>query len=69
MGRCNTRTILAAGIVRDIKFPTVEDVERYLEKLELDSTEYCELERYHCSDGQWIIRIVTKYSLLPLIEL
>ena len=63
------KKILAAGIVRDILFPTVDDLERYIEKLEFNCVAYDEIGRIQRSDGQWIIRIVTGYNLSPLIEL
>lgn len=63
------KTILAAGIVRDILFPTITDLERYIESLEFKCIAYDEIGRIQRSDGQWIIRIVTGYNLSPLIEL
>ena len=62
-------SILAAGIVKDILFATIEDLDRYIEKLEFNGISYREVERYHHSTGAWILRIVTQYNNSELIEL
>ena len=62
-------SILAAGIFKDILFATIEDLDRYIEKLEFNGTSYREVERYQRSTGMWILRIVTQYNNSELIEL
>lgn len=63
------KMILAAGIVRDIWFDTLDDLERYIEKLEYNSIEYYEIERCERPGGHFILRIVTQYNNSDLIEL
>ena len=63
------RSLLAAGLVRDILFVSVDDLDRYIEKLEFNGVEYREVERYQHSCGMWILRIVTQYNNCDLIEL
>ena len=62
-------SILAAGIVRDVLFATIDDLDRYIEKLEFNGVSYREVERYHHSTGMWILRVVTQYNNCELVEL
>lgn len=63
------KEILAGGIVRDILFRTVEDMEGYLEKLAELKHPHKVLETFERTDRSVIIRIVTQYNNAPLIQL
>ena len=63
------KTLLAAGIVRDIQFRTVEDMEAYLDGLTSKKQKYEVLETYEREDRTVIIRIVTQYNQRELIKL
>ena len=63
------KTLLAAGIVRDIQFRTVEDMKAYLDGLTSKKQKYEVLETYEREDGTVIARIVTKYNQTDLIKL
>ena len=63
------KTLLAAGIVRDIQFRTVEDMETYLDGMTSKKQKYKVLETYEREDRTVIIRIVTQYNQHELIKL
>ena len=63
------KEILAAGIVRDIQFRTVEDMEAYLDGLTSKKQKNEVLETYEREDRTVIIRIVTQYNQRELIKL
>ncbi len=64
-----SKVILAAGIVRDIEFDSLDSLEKYLWDLECKVIAYKELDRYVRPSGEVIVRIVTRYNGSDLIEL
>ena len=63
------KVLLAGGIVRDFRFSSIDELERYVERLEFEGVDYQEIERCEASDGSWLLRIVTAYNNAPLIDL
>lgn len=63
------KQVLAAGIVRDIKFGSKEDMEIYLYEMKHKKQLYAVLENYERNDGSILARIVQQYNQSPLIEL
>lgn len=63
------KSILAAGIVRDVKFCNKYAAESYLKVLPSKVFDYEVLDRYDLSDGTVIVRILTPYNNSCLIEL
>ena len=63
------KKVLAAGIVRDIRFATREDMELYLYQLRHKKQLYAVLETVERPDGTVLVRIVQQYNQSPLIEL
>ena len=63
------KTILAAGIVRDIEFSSHFVAEGYLDSLCSKYYDFKILDRYDRSDGTVILRILTQYNDCDLIEL
>ena len=64
-----SRKLLAGGLVRDFRFSSVTELERYVERFEFEGVDYQEIERCEASDGSWLLRIVTAYNNTPLIDL
>lgn len=64
-----SRELLAAGIVRDIKFDSKDSMERYFIKLQHNFVVYKILDTYTRSDGSVIVRVLQQYNSSPLIEL
>ena len=64
-----TKTILAAGIVRDIEFCNKYAAESYLKVLPSKVFDYKILDRFDRSDGTVIVRILTPYNCCDLIQL
>lgn len=62
-------SILAAGIVRDVLFASIDDLDRFIEKLDFNGINYCEVERRHGPNGMWVLRVVTQYNNCELVEL
>ena len=63
------KVLLAGGIVRDFRFSSIDELERYVEHYEFNGIEYSEVERCQASNGTWLLRIVTQYNNAPLIDL
>lgn len=64
-----TRTILAAGIVRDIEFCSKYVADTYLNVLPTKVLNYEVLDRFDRTDGTVIVRLLTPYNNNDLIEL
>lgn len=64
-----SKKLLAAGIVKDYLFDTVEEMENYIDKLKADYKESKVLETYERSDRSVIIRVSVQYNSTPLIQL
>ena len=64
-----SRKLLGAAIVKDFRFSSVTELERYVERFEFEGVDYQEIERCEASDGSWLLRIVTAYNNAPLIDL
>lgn len=64
-----SKTLLAAGIVRDIEFDCEDALELYYYALDHRCIEYKELDRYTRADGSVIVRVVSRYNNVDLIEL
>lgn len=67
--RRKRRELLAAGIVRDIRFINQAELDIYLYGLDHKQTEYKVLETHTCSTGHVLARIVQEYNTSPLIQL
>ena len=63
------KMVLAAGTIFDLWFDSLDALERYIEKLEFNSTDYYEIERAERSNGCYLLRIVTQLRDYELIEL
>ncbi len=63
------KTVLAAGIARDLLFCSKDALELYLYKLDHDGVEYKILDEFYREDGSVIVRIVQQYNFSPLINL
>lgn len=61
--------LLAAGIVRDVRFTSRESYIAYLRGLDVKPGLFQVLESRLCQDGTVLARIVTNYNSSPLIEL
>ena len=64
-----SKIILAAGVIWDLHFDSLQSLERYIERLEFNSQDYQELERCERPNGCYILRIVTQLRDIELIEL
>lgn len=64
-----SRELLAAGIVRDIKFDSKDSMEIYFYKLQHNFAVYKILDKLICKDGSVIVRVLQQYNYSPLIEL
>lgn len=63
------RELLAAGIVRDIRFTNQQEYDIYIYGLKQKHTEFKVLQKYTVDNGCVLARIVQEYSTAPLIEL
>lgn len=63
------KTLLAAGIVRDIAFRSSDDFDLYLYDLDLKKVVYIVLDTFTRDDGSIIVRIVQQYNGTDLIRL
>lgn len=64
-----SRTLLAAGILRDFEFSTLHDYEIYLYRLDHREVKYKVIETFERSDGTVLARILQQYNSADLIEL
>lgn len=65
--RC--KSLLAAGIVRDIEFRSSDVFDLYLYDLDHKNVVYKVLDTYVRPDGSMIVRILQQYNNLDLIQL
>ena len=63
------KELLAAGIVRDIRFRDVAAYNDYMKRLIMALQEHELLERCICDDGTVLARILVQYNDTPLIKL
>ena len=63
------KELLAAGIVRDIRFRDEEKFEIYIYWLEHTKANYKIIEKVTCEDGCVLVRIPQQYNTAPLINL
>ena len=63
------KTLLAAGIVRDIEFRSKDVFDLYLYDLYHKKVVYRVLDTYVRDDGSIIVRIVQQYNQAELIQL
>ena len=63
------KTLLAAGVVRDYEFMSMEDLELHLYSLDHRKVNYRILETYQRSDGTVLVRILSQYNNSDLIQL
>lgn len=63
-----SKTVLAAGIIRDLLFRNKECLDLYLYELEHRCLAYKVLEQLPRDDGSIIIRIVCQYNNSDLIQ-
>ena len=64
-----SKTLLAAGIVRDLEFDSSGSLEIYLYKLYHNKVLYQILDKFVRDDGSVIIRILQQYNSATLIQL
>lgn len=64
-----TKTVLAAGYVRDLLFTSEAHAQGYIQKLDYQGVEYKILDSYRREDGTVIIRVLQQYNNSPLISL
>lgn len=65
--RC--KSLLAAGIVRDIEFRSKDVFDLYLYDLDHRKAVYQVLDTYVRDDGSMIVRILQQYNNVDLIQL
>ena len=63
------KTLLAAGIVRDIEFRSSEIFDLYLDALDHKNVVYKVLDTYVRPDGSMIVRILQQHNNSDLIQL
>ena len=63
-----TKEILAAGIVRDIRFCSSYALQVYLYGLDQNGTTYQLLKEEKEENGSIIVRIVQQYNASPMID-
>ena len=63
------RELLAAGLVKDYRFRSHEELELYIAELEHKKIRYEILEKHSCQDGAVLLRISVGYNQTPLIQL
>lgn len=61
--------VLAAGILRDIRFDCADRADEYLYKLDHLKVVYKVLDSCRCSDGTVILRMLEAYNDHDLIEI
>lgn len=62
------RKILAAGILRDIRFGSPALADQYLFQLDQKKIIYQVLESCRCDDGTVILRVLQRYNNCDLIQ-
>ena len=62
------KEILAAGILRDIRFDSADRADTYLYKLDHLKITYKVLESCRCEDGSVILRVLQRYNDCDLIK-
>ena len=65
--RC--KTLLAAGVVRDIEFRSKDVFDLYLYELDDRKIVYKVLDTYVRDDGSMIVRVLQQYNSVDLIQL
>ena len=63
-----SKLILAAGILKDIRFASADDADLYLYKLDHSRITYQVLDSCRCDDGSVILRVVQRYNDCELIQ-
>ena len=63
------KEILAAGIVRDIRFDSPDRADEYLYRLDHLGFTFKVLQSCRCDDGTVILRVLQRYNNCDLIEL
>lgn len=63
------KTLLAAGIVRDYEFLSIDDLDIHLYSLDHRKISYKVLETFERPDGTVLVRILQQYNSSPLIQL
>lgn len=64
-----TKTLLAAGVVRDFEFRSKDVFDVYLYYLDHRKLVYKILDTYTRDDGSMIVRILQQYNDVDLIDL
>ena len=64
-----SKKILAAGIVRDIRFANSDFADEYLYRLDHRGFTYKVLQSCRCDNGTVILRVLQRYNDCDLIEL
>lgn len=64
-----SRTLLAAGILRDFEFGSVGDFYIYLKRLDHNQVKYRVIETFERSDGSFLARVLQQYNAVDLIEI
>lgn len=64
-----SKTLLAAGLVRDFEFSSAMELISYVNRLDRRGIQWEELDRYSRPDGTVIIRILSSYNNSDLIQL
>ena len=62
------KEILAAGILRDIRFDSADRADCYLFELDHRNITYRVLESERCPDGTVILRVLQRYNDCDLIK-
>lgn len=63
------KEILAAGVLRDIRFDCADRADEYLYKLDHLKVVYKVLDSCRCCDGTVILRVLQAYNEHDLIEI
>lgn len=63
------KTLLGAGVVRDIEFRSSDVFDLYLYDLEHKKVVYKVLDSYVRDDGSMIVRVLQQYNNVDLIQL
>lgn len=63
-----TKEILAAGLLRDIRFVSAKAADEYLFRLDELGFTYKVLESCRCDDGTVILRVLQRYNGCDLIQ-
>lgn len=64
-----SKRLLAAGIVRDLEFDSMDSLEVYLYQLQHKCIDYKCLETFERFDGSVIVRLLCQYNNADLIKL